>query len=125
MSMALPTSATTGFTPSFDFPTRLFGSGGTDIELYEQEDEFHLSIELPGFDLEDIEVNWYEGRLTVSAEREDEERGRQRTYHRSFRLPKAIDPDEIEATSRNGVLEMALPILEGAAMRGQEIEVTG
>lgn len=123
--MALPTSSTTDVTPSFDFPTRLFGSGSTDVELYEQEDEFLLSIELPGFDLDDIEVNWYEGRLAVSAEHEDEERGRQRTYHRSFRLPKAIEPEEIEATYRNGVLEVALPILEGATMRGQEIEVTG
>lgn len=123
--MALPTSPTSDFTRSLDFPTRLFGSGSTDIELYEQEDEFLLSIELPGFDLEDIEVNWYEGRLTISAEHEDETRGRQRTYHRSFRLPKAIEPEEIEASYQNGVLEVSLPILESATMRGQEIEVTG
>ncbi len=125
MSMALPTSATTDFTRTFDFPSRLFGSGSTDVELYEQDDEFRLSIELPGFEREDIEVNWYEGRLTISAETEHEARGRQRTYHRSFRLPKAIEPEEIEATYRNGVLEVALPILEGAPMRGQEIEVQG
>lgn len=125
MSMALPTSTSTDVTPSFDSPTRLFGSSGTDFELYEQEDEFLLSVELPGFDLDDIEVNWYEGRLTISAEHEDESRGRQRTYHRSFRLPKAIEPEEIEATYRNGVLEVAMPIHEEATMRGQEIEVTG
>jgi HSP20 family protein len=123
--MALPTSPTSDFTRSLDFPTRLFGSGRTDIELYEQEEEFLLSIELPGFDLEDIEVNWYEGRLTISAEHEDEARDRQRTYHRSFRHPKAIEPEEIEASYQNGVLEVVLPILESATMRGQEIEVTG
>lgn len=123
--MALPTSTPTDVTPSFDFPTRRFGTGSTDVELYEQEDEFLLRIELPGFDLDDIEVNWYEGRLTVSAEHEDEARGRERTYHRSFRLPKAIEPDEIEATYRTGVLEVSLPILEEATMRGREIEVTG
>ena len=123
--MALPTSPTSDFTSSFDFPNRLFSSRSTDVELYEEDDRFLLSIELPGFDLEEIEVNWYEGRLTISAEHEDEARGRQRTYHRSFRLPKAIEPDEIDATYRNGVLEVALPILEGATMRGQEIEVTG
>ncbi|MFB6361482.1 MAG: Hsp20/alpha crystallin family protein [Halobacteriales archaeon] len=123
--MALPTSPTSDFTRSLDLPTRLFGSGSTDIELYEQEGEFLLSIELPGFDLDDIEVNWYEGWLTISAEHADEACGRQRTYHRSFRLPKAIEPEEIEASYQNGVLEVALPILEGATMRGQKIEVTG
>lgn len=123
--MALPTSPTTDFTPSLDFPTRLFGTGSTDFELYERDDEFRLRIELPGFDRDDIEVNWFEGRLSVSAEYEDEGRGRRRTYHRSFRLPKAIEPEDIEATYRNGVLEVALPILEGAATPGHEIEVTG
>lgn len=123
--MALPTSPTNDWTGSLDFPSRLFGFGSTDFELYEQDDEFVLTVELPGYEREDIDVNWYEGRLSVSAEHEDETRGRRRTYHRSFRVPKEIEPDEIEATYRNGVLEVSLPILEGAVQRGQPIEVTG
>ena len=125
MSMALPTSLTSDWTQRMDFPSRLFGDWGSDFELYEQDDQFVLTIELPGYDREDISVNWYEGRLSVSAEHEDEARGRQRTYHRAFRVPKEIEPDEVDATYRNGVLEVTLPILEGAVHRGQEIEVSG
>ena len=121
MSMALPTRASTRFPTGMDFPQRLFGARGTDIELYETDDGFALAIELPGFDLDDIEVNWFEGRLSVSAEHED--RGRRRTYHRTFRFPRAIDHEEVEATYRNGVLEVSLPVLERP--RGQAIEVTG
>lgn len=123
--MALPMRPSTGITSNLDFPTGLFGSRSTDVELYEQDDAFVLAIELPGFDLDDIEVNWFEGRLSIAAEREDETRGRRRTYHRTFRFPKAIEPDDIEATYRNGVLEVSLPIQADQQPSGREIEVTG
>ncbi len=121
--MPLPTTPTSSWTGSFDLPSRLFGRGEQDVELYEDEDAFVLTVEMPGFDPEEVEVYWNEGRLNVSAEHEEEGRNRRKTYHRSFRLPKEIEPDDIEAAYRNGVLEVRLPILSGAGMRGQEIEV--
>ena len=107
-----------------DRPSRLLGTGPSDFELYEEDDQFVLSIEMPGFDLEDIHVSWDEGRLFVWAELEDEGRGRRKSYRRSFRVPKEIEPDEIEAQYRNGVLEVRLPILS-PRVRGTEIEVKG
>ena len=122
--MALPKTVPSSWTQDLGVPSRLFEFGGSDYELYEDEDAFVLSVEMPGFDVEEIDVNWYEGRLDVSAERRDEGRGRRKTYHRTFRMPKEIEPDEIEAQYRNGVLEVRLPILEGATARGHSIEVT-
>lgn len=121
--MALPTSPTSNWTGSLDLPSRLFGTGSSDYELYEEEDDFVLTVELPGFEREEIEVNWFEGRLNISAEQDDEARNRRKTYHRTFRMPKEIEPDEIEAAYRNGVLEVRLPVLEGATTRGTPIEV--
>lgn len=124
MPMALPT--TDQWTQSLDFPSKLFGSTGfEDVELYETDEEFVLSIEMPGFEREEIDVNWYEGRLTVSADHEDEVRNKKKTYHRTFRMPKEIEPEEIEAQYRNGVLEVRLPILKGTTVRGEQIEVKG
>lgn len=121
----LPTTPTSRWNQSLDFPSRVFGnwSTDTDVELYEEEDEFVLTIEMPGFDREEITVSWDEDRLYVAAEHEDEARNRRRTYHRTFRLPKEIEPDEIDAHYHNGVLEVRLPILTGAVVRGQEIEI--
>lgn len=121
--MALPTSSTHDWTRSPDLSSRFFGTGGTDYELYEQDGDFVLTVEIPGFEREAIDVNWYDGRLDVSAERTDEERNRRRTYHRTFRMPKEVEPDEIEAEYTNGVLEVRLPATEGAAPRGTAIEV--
>lgn len=122
----LPTNPTSNWTRGLDTPSSLFGrTGDSDIELYEQDDEFVLTIEMPGFDRDEIDVRWYEDRLRVSAEHTDEERGRKRTYHRTFRMPRAIEPEDVSATYRNGVLEVSLPIRDESPVRGQTIEVEG
>ena len=123
--MALPTTPASSWMQDFDLPSQVFGIGTDDYELYEEDDEFVLSIEMPGFEREEIDVNFYEGRLHVAAESENESRGQKKTYHRTFRLPKEIEPDEITARYRNGVLEVRLPILTGAVHRGHTIEVEG
>ena len=120
----LPSRTADSWTQSLDRPSRLLGTGADDFELYEEDDEFVLDIDLPGYDLDDVHVSWDEGRLFVWAQREDRERGRRKSYRRTFRLPKEIEPDEIEARYRNGVLEVRLPILS-ARVRGTEIEVQG
>lgn len=118
----LPTRSSDPWTQGIDSPSRFVGTGANDIELYEEDDELVLGIEMPGFDREDLQVNWDQGRLFVAAEHEDENRARRRTYRRTFRMPKEIDADEIEAHYRSGVLEISLPLL-GVKTRGQEIEV--
>lgn len=113
---------------SLELPTQLFGegiTGGNDYELYEEDSEFVLSIEMPGFEREDIDLAWDNGRLNVAAERVDEERGRKRTYHRRFRFPKDIDTEGIEAQYHNGVLEVTLPVIEGIELRGEAIPIEG
>lgn len=120
----LPSPTADTWTQRSNRPSRLFGTAADDFELYEEDETFVLDIDMPGFDVDDIHVSWDEGRLFVWAELEDESRGRRKSYRRTFRLPKEIEPDEIEAQYRNGVLEVRLPILS-PRVRGTEIEVTG
>ena len=93
-----------------DLPNSLFGTGGTDYELYEEDDEFVPSVELSGFEVKDIDVTWHEGVLNVAAAHEDEARGQHKTYHRRFRFPKNIDDKEITAKYTGGIPEVRLPI---------------
>lgn len=122
----LPTTTSTAdvWAPRFDFPSRLYGTNNADYELYEEDDDFVLNVDMPGFDREDIQVSWDEARLFIWAEHEDDERGRRKSFRRTFRPPKEIEPQEITAHYRNGVLEVRLPILD-ARIRGTEIEVRG
>lgn len=111
---------------SSDFPSRWFGSSARgDYELYEEDESFVLTIEMPGFETEDITVSWDEGVLNIAGEHVNEERGMTRTYHRRFRFPKEILEEEITAEYHNGVLEVTLPIPQETLYSGREIEVQG
>lgn len=110
------------WTPRFDFPSRLIGTGFDDYEIYEADDAFVLTVDMPGFDIEDVHVSWDEGQLFVWARQDDEAHGRRKSFRRTFRLPTEIESDEIAAHYRNGVLEVRLPF-QDARVRGTEIEV--
>ena len=121
--MALPTGPNGSWLQNTGFPSRMFETSSNDYELYEEDDEFVLSVEMPGFDPEEIDVSWDEGVLNIAAEHEDETRGERKTYHRRFRFPKNVEDDDIEAQYNNGILEVRLPVITGATTRGKQIEV--
>jgi HSP20 family protein len=121
--MALPTSPTSSWFQRTDFPSRLFETSQNDYELYEDDDEFVLSVELPGFDPAEIDVSWDDGVLNIAAEHEDEARGERKTYHRRFRFPKTVHDDAIGASYANGILEVRLPVMADATTRGKQIEI--
>ena len=120
--MALPRTTPNSWMQGLDFPSRLFETGSNDYELYEEDDEFVLSVEMPGFDPEEITVSWDDSVLNIAAERENEQRNERRTYHRRFRFPKTIHDEDIAAEYTNGILEVRLPVKE-TAVSGREIEV--
>jgi HSP20 family protein len=110
------------------FSSQVFGTdsfGSDDYELYEEDGEFVLTIDVLGFDREEIDLAWDDGVLDVAAEHVDDERGRRKTYHRRFRFPKDVDEDAITARYENGALEVTLPALEDTATRGKAIPIEG
>ena len=121
--MALPVSTPNSWWQGLDMPSRLWERDRTDFELFEEDDEFVLSVEMPGFDPDEITVSWDEGVLNIAAEHEDADRGHRKTYHRRFRFPKTVEEEDIAARYRNGVLEIHLPIETGAVVTGREIEI--
>lgn len=120
--MALPRTTPSSWIQGIDFPSKLFETGGNEYELYEEDNEFVLNVELPGYDPEEITLSWNEGVLNVAAQSEDEQRGQRRTFHQRFRFPKTVVEEEIMAEYTNGMLEVRLPI-EGADVTGREIEI--
>lgn len=89
------------------------------VDLEDQEKQFLLKAEMPGFQKEDIEIEvtddlvavtgkagWTydkKGKLYICKERAC------KTFYREVDLPEEIKSDEVTASLNNGILEITLP----------------
>lgn len=102
------------------------------VDLVERDDAFVVTVDLPGFDRDEVDVDVTDHTLRIVAEHEEETEASEETYlrrerrqasqRRSVRLPAEVDPDAVEARMRNGVLTVTLPKGEVAEARRIEIE---
>lgn len=89
------------------------------VDILEKDNQIVLKADLPGIDPKDVEINVENGTLTLRGSRKFASDVKEDDYHRvervygsfvrSFRLPGSVDPDKVEASYRNGVLELTLP----------------
>ncbi|QNP53249.1 Hsp20/alpha crystallin family protein [Hymenobacter qilianensis] len=104
------------------------------VDAYETERGYQIEAALPGMKREDIKVDFQQGRLTISGERQFKNEQNDRRYHlvessygsfqRSFQLPDAVSPDQIEASFEDGVLRVMVPKDTQKTMRHQ-IDIRG
>lgn len=105
-------------------PEVLSGRTAPPMNVAETEDALDVSVELPGLDPEDVEVDLMGRQLTVSGERKWKEETKDKEYHRvesqfgsfsrSVALPDTLnfDPERVEAKFEKGVLRIRIPKLE-------------
>jgi HSP20 family protein len=101
------------------------------VDVYEERDKVTVRVELPGMKKEDIDVSVMGDTLVISGERkQEEERGEGETYRserflgrfqRTISLPTEVDPNQVQATYKDGVLTMTCAKSEQA--RGKQIEI--
>jgi HSP20 family protein len=102
------------------------------VDIKEVVDKFVILADIPGVKPEDIEVSMEAGVLTVKGVKESEVKTEkegykrvERTYgsfYRRFSLPDSADGDAINASCKNGVLEIVLPKRE--AVKPKRINVS-
>jgi HSP20 family protein len=102
------------------FETRTFPP----VNVSESEKHYSISVDLPGMDAKDIDVELMGNQLTISGERKWEEEKKDKEYHRvesqygsfsrSLTLPDNLrfDRESIEATFQKGLLEIKVPKVE-------------
>lgn len=101
------------------------------VNAWEAEDSFYVEAELPGLELEDIEIYMADrDTLTIKGSRKEpkveggqwhrRERGFG-AFERSLALPGAVNAEEVEASFKQGVLTVKLP--KAAELRPRKIDV--
>jgi len=95
------------------------GAWAPPVDIQETEDRILLRADLPGVNLEQIEIRIQNDHLTIKGERAFDSSVRREDFHRierpfgtycrSFAVPRTVDQEGIQAELKNGVLEVTLP----------------
>jgi len=101
------------------------------VDGIRRENDVLLRFDVPGIDPESIELTVDRGWLTVSGKREAQPSEGERffvrerptgSFTRRVRLSDRLDTSAIEASHRNGVLEVRIPVTEASKPRKVEIQ---
>ena len=122
------------FEPFRRFETAFSGAVPT-AEVAEKDSEYVITLELPGIDQKNVDIDINGNLLTVKGEkREEKEEEKDKHYHlserrygsfsRSFTLPETVAMDKITAAMKDGVLTLTLPKTEAATRPARKIEIS-
>ncbi len=93
-------------------------------DVEETDQHYLMSFDLPGVSKEDVKIEVIDNILTITGERKTEKRNDKNNRHvseryygsfkRAFTLPSTIDAAHVEASYKDGVLQVAIPKAEAA-----------
>ena len=130
---------TRGLVSNFDALLNNFFDDGAEtrsklpaVDVREDEEQFILEAELPGFSEKDVDINVENNMLTISSQteqtKEEKKEGyvlrerRNSSFSRSFMLPRNVEAGKIKASMSNGILHLSIPKSEQAKARKIEIK---
>ena len=103
------------------------------VNTREGEYAYHVEADLPGVKKEDIHVDLKDNVLTISGERKTKKEVKEKDYYkkessygkfqRSFTLPENTDAENIEANSKDGVLEVVIPKMKKSSKETKKIKI--
>ena len=114
----------------------LFGNvaGYPAMNAWTNDDGAIITAELPGIDLDTLEISVHNDTMTLSGERNPEDLGEGEAYHRrersygqfrrAFQLPFQIAADRVEAAYDKGVLQITLPRAEADKPRKIQVRAS-
>ena len=101
-------------------------------DIYEKDGKYHIEMDVPGFQKNEIKIECNKGNIVITAEKTAEEKDehkkyirKERTYgkyQRSFYLGD-VKEDEIEAKFENGILKVTMPKKQEEKSSKKTIEV--
>jgi HSP20 family protein len=103
------------------------------VDIYEDEREVVVKMEVPEVEQKEIDVHIEEGILIIQGERQLEREEKKHNYHRiersygtfrrAFSLPATVEQGEIRATCEKGVLKVVLPKKATSQPRHIDVEI--
>ena len=89
------------------------------VDLEDRAKDFGVTVDLPGFNKDDVDIEVGEDSVLIHAKRTQAEEEKNKnyirreraaqTYYRRIQLPEKVMPDNAKASLNNGTLEIILP----------------
>jgi HSP20 family protein len=105
------------------------------VDVYEDEHNVTLKIEVPGIDEKDIDVRIENNVLTVHGERKFEKEEKEENFRRverqygsftrTFTLPTTVDAEKVSANYEKGILKIVLPKKAEAKPKQIKVNIGG
>ncbi len=121
----------------FSWPSRdsgLFSGWSPALDVFDDKDNFVVTVELPGMKKDEIELSLHDGALTISGERIHERAAKDGgtfrseryfgKFQRSVTLPAPVDAGKVSAAYKDGVLTVQLPKAEEAKPKQIAVSVS-
>ena len=103
------------------------------IEKFRRGDKLVVRADLPGLNKDDVKVEIENGVLSISGERREQHEEDRDGYYRSERsygqfyralpMPEGVSDEQCEATFKDGVLEVTLPVPKEPDRRAKQIQI--
>lgn len=103
------------------------------VDIYEDAEGLTLSVELPGFSADEIDLRVENDTLTLKGERKLENGDKRENYRRversygsftrAFALPPTVDTEQVRADAKDGVLKVFLPRREESKPRQIKVKI--
>ena len=100
-------------------------------DIAETEQYYRVILEIPGMDVQSMDIRYEDGRLIVKGNKQKESEAGEcchcaeivdGAFERSFQIPGPVDEDKIEATYNDGILKLTIPKSEEQKTRQIEIK---
>ena len=90
-------------------------------DVYEKHNKYHIEMDIPGFNKEDVKISFEDGYVTIQCEKHEEEKQedeekkyirRERFLHQSCERKfyvGNVDEEKIHAEFKNGTLTIVVP----------------
>ena len=116
-----------------DIALRSAGWGVLAAEVFDDDDNLVVRLEVPGMDKDDFDLQVRDNYLVVRGEKQLERERRSGSYHvtecaygsfeRAIPLPDEVEESKATASYRNGVLRVELPKAESRRRRAIKVDV--
>lgn len=104
------------------------------VDIYEDAEGLSLKFDLAGVEPKDVDIRFENGVLTIKGERRLEKEEQKENYHRvelsygtfnrSFSLPATVNPEQIKAEAKNGILSVHLPKKPEAKPKSIQVKIS-